>query len=179
MSGPAGVRTRRRRTSRHPTRCAPLPLLPRNAVLALLHGYRATISHTYGDVCKYYPSCSAYAVGAVQQHGAVKGAALTAARIARCHPWAAGGVDDVPATPRFRSRTDPARVRRAVPQKGLIRSPPRVSTLGIILWPLKWLVELVLVAWHCALHLDRAAAGRRHHLGAGDRRSRASSCARR
>lgn len=79
-----------------------VPLLPRNAVLALLHGYRATISHTYGDVCKYYPSCSAYAVGAVQQHGALKGAVLTAARIARCHPWAAGGVDDVPAHTHFR-----------------------------------------------------------------------------
>ena len=68
-----------------------IPLLPRNVLLALLHGYRATISHTYGDVCKYYPSCSAYAVGAVQQHGALKGSALAAARIARCHPWAAGG----------------------------------------------------------------------------------------
>lgn len=79
-----------------------LPLLPRNAVLTLLHGYRATISHTYGDVCKYYPSCSAYGVGAVQQHGAVKGAAMTAARIARCHPWAAGGIDDVPAHRDFR-----------------------------------------------------------------------------
>lgn len=71
------------------------PLLPRNTVLALLHAYRATISHTYGDVCKYYPSCSAYAVTAVQQHGAVKGAALAAARLARCHPWAQGGIDDV------------------------------------------------------------------------------------
>jgi putative membrane protein insertion efficiency factor len=79
-----------------------IPLLPRNAVLALLHGYRATISHTYGDVCKYYPSCSAYAVGAVQQHGAVKGAALTAARLASCHPWAVGGVDDVPPHQNFR-----------------------------------------------------------------------------
>jgi len=79
-----------------------IPLLPRNALLALLHGYRATISHTYGDVCKYYPSCSAYAVGAVQQHGAIKGAALAAARIARCHPWARGGIDDVPAHTAFR-----------------------------------------------------------------------------
>jgi hypothetical protein len=55
-------------TSRHPV-CSSIPLLPRNAGLVLLHGYRATISHLYGDVCKYYPSCSAYAVGAVQQHG--------------------------------------------------------------------------------------------------------------
>ncbi|WP_438354801.1 membrane protein insertion efficiency factor YidD [Microbacterium sp. CJ88] len=78
-----------------------VPLLPRNAALAFLHGYRATISHTYGDVCKYYPSCSAYAVGAVQQHGALKGAALAAARLARCHPWAAGGIDDVPVHRRF------------------------------------------------------------------------------
>ncbi len=76
-------------------------LLPRNVLLALLHGYRATISHTYGDVCKYYPSCSAYAVGAVQQHGATKGTVLAAARIARCHPWAAGGIDDVRVNPRF------------------------------------------------------------------------------
>ncbi len=79
-----------------------LPLVPRNAVLALLHGYRATISHLYGDVCRYYPSCSAYAVGAVQQHGALKGAALAAARLSRCHPWAEGGVDDVPPHEHFR-----------------------------------------------------------------------------
>lgn len=79
-----------------------LPLLPRNAVLALLHGYRSTISHLYGDVCRYYPSCSAYAVGAVQQHGVLKGSALTAARLGRCHPWAEGGVDDVPPHAQFR-----------------------------------------------------------------------------
>ncbi|GAA3637470.1 hypothetical protein GCM10022200_20990 [Microbacterium awajiense] len=84
-----------------------LPLVPRNLALALLHGYRATISHTYGDVCKYYPSCSAYAVGAVQQHGAIKGIGLTAARLARCHPWAVGGVDDVPLHSDFRHELTP------------------------------------------------------------------------
>ena len=84
-----------------------VPLLPRNALLALLHGYRATISHTYGDVCKYYPSCSAYAVGAVQQHGAVVGTVLTVRRLARCHPWATGGVDDVPAHRDFRHALTP------------------------------------------------------------------------
>ena len=84
-----------------------VPLLPRNAGLALLHGYRATISHVYGDVCKYYPSCSAYAVGAVQQHGLLKGSALTAARLARCHPWARGGVDDVPLHRNFRHELTP------------------------------------------------------------------------
>lgn len=84
-----------------------IPLLPRNAVLAALHAYRATISHAYGDVCKYYPSCSAYAVGAVQQHGAVKGAVLAAARIARCHPWAQGGIDDVRPREGFRLHLTP------------------------------------------------------------------------
>ncbi|GAA1703215.1 hypothetical protein GCM10009808_21420 [Microbacterium sediminicola] len=79
-----------------------VPLVPRNLVLGFLQGYRATISHLYGDVCRYYPSCSAYAVGAVQQHGAVKGAALAARRLGRCHPWADGGVDDVPAHEDFR-----------------------------------------------------------------------------
>lgn len=79
-----------------------IPLLPRNLALSLLHGYRATISHVYGDVCKYYPSCSAYAVGAVQQHGALVGSALTARRLARCHPWAGGGIDDVPLRKNFR-----------------------------------------------------------------------------
>jgi putative membrane protein insertion efficiency factor len=84
-----------------------LPLLPRNAALSLLHGYRATISHVYGDVCKYYPSCSAYAVGAVQQHGALTGSVMAAARIARCHPWAKGGVDDVPLHKNFRYELTP------------------------------------------------------------------------
>lgn len=84
-----------------------IPLLPRNAALALLHGYRATISHTYGDVCKYYPSCTAYSVAAVQQYGAVVGSAMTAARLARCHPWAKGGVDDVPLRENFRHDITP------------------------------------------------------------------------
>jgi putative membrane protein insertion efficiency factor len=78
-----------------------LPLLPRNVVLVLLGMYRGTISHVYGDVCRYYPSCSAYAVGAVQQHGAAKGGVLAIARILRCHPWAAGGVDDPPSNSSF------------------------------------------------------------------------------
>lgn len=79
-----------------------LLVLPRNLVLALLTAYRALISPLYGDVCAYYPSCSAYAVGAVQQHGAVKGAVLAAWRILRCNPWSRGGVDDVHPHEHFR-----------------------------------------------------------------------------
>ena len=73
-----------------------IPLLPRNAALALLHVYRATISHTYGDVCKYYPSCSAYALEALEVHGAGRGTWLAVKRVGRCHPWHDGGLDPVP-----------------------------------------------------------------------------------
>lgn len=72
-----------------------IPLIPRNLVLGFLTGYRKVISPMYGDVCAYYPSCSAYAVGAVQQHGAVRGTAVSLWRILRCNPWTRGGVDDV------------------------------------------------------------------------------------
>jgi putative membrane protein insertion efficiency factor len=77
-----------------------LILLPRNILIAVLRLYRAVISPLYGDVCRYYPSCSAYALQAIQRHGAIKGIALGTLRLARCHPWAAGGVDDVPASTR-------------------------------------------------------------------------------
>jgi len=73
-----------------------LLLLPRNLCVPVLRLYRAVVSPLYGEVCRYYPSCSAYALGAIQQHGVIKGVALGTFRIARCHPWAAGGVDDVP-----------------------------------------------------------------------------------
>lgn len=71
-------------------------LLPRNLGVLLLRVYRAVISPLYGDVCRYYPSCSAYALTAVQEHGLVIGSGLAARRLGRCHPWAEGGVDDVP-----------------------------------------------------------------------------------
>ncbi|MEO8907172.1 MAG: membrane protein insertion efficiency factor YidD [Microbacteriaceae bacterium] len=80
-------------------------LLPRNVVVLMLRAYRAVISPLYGDVCRYYPSCSAYALGAVQEHGVVIGSVLSVRRIARCHPWAAGGIDDVPLKKKRRYHT--------------------------------------------------------------------------
>ena len=65
-------------------------------LVLLLRGYRYAISPLYGQVCRYYPSCSAYALEAVQTHGSIKGSWLAARRVGRCHPWAAGGVDHVP-----------------------------------------------------------------------------------
>jgi putative membrane protein insertion efficiency factor len=75
---------------------AHLILAPRNACVAVLTVYRAVVSPLYGDVCRYYPSCSHYAMQAIQQHGVVRGVWLGTRRIARCHPWAEGGIDDVP-----------------------------------------------------------------------------------
>ncbi len=65
-------------------------------LIGLLKAYRAVISPLYGDVCRYYPSCSAYALEAVTTYGAVRGSVLTVRRLLRCHPWAAGGLDPVP-----------------------------------------------------------------------------------
>lgn len=66
-------------------------------LIGFLRGYRLVISPLYGDVCRYYPSCSAYALDAVRRHGALRGSFLAIRRVGRCHPWAAGGVDPVPA----------------------------------------------------------------------------------
>ena len=75
-------------------------LIPRNVCIAILVAYRTVVSPLYGDVCRYYPSCSSYALQAIQQHGAVRGMWMGARRIIRCHPWAAGGVDDIPSPSR-------------------------------------------------------------------------------
>ena len=70
-------------------------LAPRNLLILLVKGYRKLISPLYGDVCRYYPTCSAYGLGQFQQRGVLFGSALTAWRILRCNPWAQGGVDQV------------------------------------------------------------------------------------
>jgi len=88
--------------------------LPQNVLILLLKGYRRAISPLYGQVCRFFPSCSAYALEAVTVHGAVKGTWLAGRRLARCHPWNEGGVDHVPASPRFQEwlREDPSRTPR-------------------------------------------------------------------
>jgi putative membrane protein insertion efficiency factor len=82
-----------------------ITLLPRNVCVVLLRAYRAVISPLYGEVCRYHPSCSRYALEAIQQHGVVRGTAMGAWRIGRCNPWAAGGIDDVPAARRQKYST--------------------------------------------------------------------------
>lgn len=68
----------------------------KHLLVGFLKLYRLLISPLYGQVCKFYPTCSAYALQAVETHGAWKGTILAARRLARCHPWSAGGYDPVP-----------------------------------------------------------------------------------
>jgi putative membrane protein insertion efficiency factor len=58
--------------------------------------YRLVFSPWVGHACRYQPTCSAYAMEALEKHGAIKGAWLAARRIGRCHPWGGSGVDNVP-----------------------------------------------------------------------------------
>ena len=68
----------------------------KHVLIGLLKAYRLLISPLYGQVCRYHPSCSAYALEAVERHGALRGSWLAVRRLGRCHPWAAGGYDPVP-----------------------------------------------------------------------------------
>ena len=68
----------------------------RALLLACLHGYRRWISPGLPASCRFYPSCSAYAVEVIGRHGSRRGSWLTLKRLARCHPYHAGGYDPAP-----------------------------------------------------------------------------------
>lgn len=75
----------------------------KHILLALIGFYQKCISPLFPARCKYYPTCSAYAVTAIKRFGAVRGTALAVWRILRCNPWSNGGVDYVPEKFTFRS----------------------------------------------------------------------------
>lgn len=69
-------------------------------LMLLVRGYRYFLSPWLGSACRFEPTCSLYALQALQQHGAITGTRLTVGRLLRCHPWCDGGHDPVPTRPR-------------------------------------------------------------------------------
>jgi len=65
-------------------------------LLGLIGAYQRVVSPVLPRSCRYEPTCSAYAKGALARHGALRGSLLALRRLARCHPWGGGGLDPVP-----------------------------------------------------------------------------------
>ena len=68
----------------------------KHVFILLVRAYQVGISPLLPASCRYYPSCSMYAIEALERHGAARGAWLAARRVLRCHPFRAGGFDPVP-----------------------------------------------------------------------------------
>ncbi|MGB5259085.1 MAG: membrane protein insertion efficiency factor YidD [Gammaproteobacteria bacterium] len=66
------------------------------AIIQLIRGYQYLLSPWLGNHCRFYPSCSSYAMTAVERFGVIRGGAMALSRLLRCHPWSAGGIDEVP-----------------------------------------------------------------------------------
>jgi putative membrane protein insertion efficiency factor len=82
--------------------------LPRDGLLLAVRGYRLLLKPWLGSACRFEPTCSAYALVALQRHGALRGGVLAGWRLMRCHPWCDGGCDPVPA--HFALRREPSPV---------------------------------------------------------------------
>ncbi|MBS1536719.1 MAG: membrane protein insertion efficiency factor YidD [Bacteroidetes bacterium] len=65
-------------------------------LILLIRGYKRWISPLLGSSCRFYPTCSVYAIEALEKHGTMKGSWLAIKRILRCHPFHPGGIDHVP-----------------------------------------------------------------------------------
>lgn len=71
-------------------------------LVGLIHAYQYFLSPWVGNQCRFIPTCSNYAIEAIERHGALRGAWMTVARLARCHPLGGSGWDPVPEKFRWR-----------------------------------------------------------------------------
>lgn len=81
------------------TALPPHRLWPRRLLALPIRAYRYWLSPWLGSACRFEPTCSVYALEALERHGALAGSALAARRVLRCHPWCDGGLDPVPPAP--------------------------------------------------------------------------------
>lgn len=65
-------------------------------LIKLIQAYQLVLSPLFGQQCRFYPTCSQYAIETISKHGAVIGSYYTIRRLLRCHPWHAGGHDPIP-----------------------------------------------------------------------------------
>ncbi|MBP3979355.1 MULTISPECIES: membrane protein insertion efficiency factor YidD [unclassified Acidovorax] len=96
----------------------------RALLIGVVKGYRLFLSPWLGSACRFEPTCSAYSLQALEQHGAAAGSYLTVRRLVRCHPWCDGGLDPVPPGPqdlprsmRLFSRLSPSNTQPSSPKK--------------------------------------------------------------
>ena len=68
----------------------------KSLLILAVRGYQVSLGQLLPPACRYYPSCSAYAIEAIEKHGAARGGLLSIKRILRCHPFRPGGYDPVP-----------------------------------------------------------------------------------
>lgn len=85
----------------------PLRHIPRRLAAGLVRGYQLLISPVLPGSCRFYPTCSSYAMEALNHHGLFKGGWLALRRIGRCHPWGGEGIDPVPGSPMARDLNHP------------------------------------------------------------------------
>lgn len=96
-------------------------MLMQRLLIGVVKGYRLFLSPWLGSSCRFEPTCSAYSLQALEQHGAAAGSYLTVRRLVRCHPWCDGGHDPVlqqlPRSMRLFSRLHPSNTQPSSPKK--------------------------------------------------------------
>lgn len=98
---------------------ATLRRLPQRLLIGAVQFYRLFFRAWLGSACRFEPTCSTYALQALQRHGAARGGWLTTTRLLRCHPWCVGGHDPVPEGGHHRAPSDPAASGRLFSRLGL------------------------------------------------------------
>ncbi|MEI2729666.1 MAG: membrane protein insertion efficiency factor YidD [Candidatus Nanopelagicales bacterium] len=95
-------------------------------LVGIIKVYQYCISPLLGPRCRFYPSCSTYAVDSLRHHGPIKGSLLAGYRICRCHPWQPGGLDPTPPKGAWRPDINPDGTPRNV-----VSTDHQLTDLGV------------------------------------------------